>query len=250
MAVTCAALVHLNNEGVRFIQSRQYLSAIETISNALNFLFQHGILQPPGRNSSLQEVFLCQLPNGARTASMAGRDRQYPDYFFVCHQLDAKKAEPNDSDYHSTPDNWRHLVFDCPILVLSGDGDGYASELSFVFLWNLALAHHLGTLEGLNDWCHLQTALKLYGLASSAHCESRYHLAMANQAAVLNNTGQIQMLLGDEEEAQCSFEDLLGILLLLCHGGTDERLDSLPSDVFLESAIQAIFVGPPPAPAA
>jgi tetratricopeptide (TPR) repeat protein len=102
-------------------------------------------------------------------------------------------------------------------------------RLSFVYLYNLALTHHLAYVHDVpfllvatnhpkastSSTEHLIKALTLYELAVSVQSaeQDSFHVTALQSMAILNNLGMVHKVLGNHDRAQDCFENLLATIL-------------------------------------
>jgi hypothetical protein len=103
-------------------------------------------------------------------------------------------------------------------------------QLSYVVLYNLALAHHLRAME---EDCkrlrnaRLQQALCLYEHAHQILLNQEIEVSALHNMAIASNLGHIHRFLGDESRAQLCFQHLLSTLLYIVDCGAGDKLKSL-----------------------
>jgi hypothetical protein len=103
-------------------------------------------------------------------------------------------------------------------------------HLSYVVLYNLALAHHLRAME---EDCkrlrnaRLQQALCLYEHAHQILLNQEIEVSALHNMAIASNLGHIHQFLGDESRAQLCFQHLLSTLLYVVDYGAGDKLVSL-----------------------
>jgi hypothetical protein len=115
-----------------------------------------------------------------------------------------------------------HLV--APSTLHSSSLSSYSTMLSFVLLFNLALAHHITALTARNvSKNKLTKASLLYELSYNILItEQLQELTTPQIMAIINNLGQIHFFLCNFEKADQYFQYLLSLIMCLNDVGDDE----------------------------
>jgi hypothetical protein len=124
-------------------------------------------------------------------------------------------------------------IFREPIFVtspLSETAQKDYDTLSYVVLYNLALAHHLRAMQELDPRSllfRLQKALTLYEHAHQVLMNHEIEVTLMHTMAITSNLGHIQHVLGNESKASMCFQHLLSTILYVVDCGEGQKLQSL-----------------------
>jgi tetratricopeptide (TPR) repeat protein len=221
----------LNNEGIHYINKGNYEEAMKVISRGLNLL---------KKVLSVQDI-----PAKTDSYSMGmSMDETLP-----CEFLQLDPEYPSAALTEAIKGN-KPFIFSSPIYVPSVVNQAvtlkYLATLSFILLYNLALAYHLSAIDGQLCLKKLEKALSLYDLA---YAIQKTELSILQIMAIVNNLGHIHTALGNQEQSQLCFKHLLStVMLLKDYGEEGESVDSL--DGFILNCLPLILVGEASAPAA
>jgi tetratricopeptide (TPR) repeat protein len=221
----------LNNKGIHYINKGNYEEAMKVISRGLNLL---------KKVLSVQDI-----PAKTDSYSMGmGMGETLP-----CEFLQLDPEYPSAALTEAIKGN-KPFIFSSPIYVPSVVNQAvtlkYLATLSFILLYNLALAYHLSAIDGQLCLKKLEKALSLYDLA---YAIQKTELSILQIMAIVNNLGHIHTALGNQEQSQLCFKHLLStVMLLKDYGEEGESVDSL--DGFILNCLPLILVGEASAPAA
>jgi tetratricopeptide (TPR) repeat protein len=223
----------LNNEGIHYINKGNYEEAMKVISRGLNLV---------EKVLSVQDI-----PTKTDSYSM-GLDMDEPETL-LCEFLQLDPEYPSAALTEAIKGN-KPFIFSSPIYVPSVVNQAvtlkYLATLSFILLYNLALAYHLSAIDGQLCLKKLEKALSLYELAYAIQTTE---LSILQTMAIVNNLGHIHTALGNQEQSQLCFKHLLStVMLLKDYGEEGESVDSL--DGFILNCLPLILVGEASAPAA
>lgn len=235
---TCPAIfaAALNNEGIAHLEAHRYDQAIPSITKALGIV---------------REELSCSRSR----CSCSG---------CVCS---SKKQEGNDPVFHFQKSE---QVLPRGVSIPEGEEDGdelfvfkramviplkaappecydYYVSLSFIILFNLALAYHL---RGLATECQrtLRKALRLYEMAYTVHIKEDLTLTALQAMAIVNNMGQIHAELGSSENSQECFQSLLSTFMYVQGAAHEEARNHM--DGFVTNVLSFGIQGAKSAPAA
>jgi tetratricopeptide (TPR) repeat protein len=114
-------------------------------------------------------------------------------------------------------------------------------RLSYVVLYNLALAYHLKATEEPVQRLqifNLQKALRLYEHAHHVLMNQDHDMSLLHTMAITNNLGHIHHVLGDEDRAGLCFQHLLSTIIYMVDYGEAEEIK--PFDGFFRNAMTVI----------
>jgi hypothetical protein len=124
-------------------------------------------------------------------------------------------------------------IFRDPIFITSPLSEAIQKDydtLSYVILYNLALAHHLRAMQELDPRSllfRLQKALTLYEHAHQVLINQEIEVTLTHTMAITSNLGHIQHVLGNESKASMCFQQLLSTILYVVDCGEGQKLQSL-----------------------
>jgi hypothetical protein len=192
----------LNNQAAFHIKSAEYAEAINLLADALKIM---------------KKV----IPGSAN------REAHHTES--ACLEFLSTEGAPSfvpDRDYDIV--HCENSVFQDPVHVLSLDLSIHQETLSFVLLYNLALAYHLrGLKDRLLRNVHLSTALTLYEHAHAMlTIDEGMDVSSLHIMAIASNLGHVHALLGHERRANICFQHLLSVILYVvdCGEGTSNDL--------------------------
>jgi tetratricopeptide (TPR) repeat protein len=220
--------VLLNNVGIHMISKGRYDQALRALSKALSLIKLEMIrLEETSKdtiedddNESPPGVFLQSPPEcGCTLLSSLGVE----GYTFTSPMY----ISAHQQDMQSFRDN---------------------VKLSFVILYNIALAHHLIAIQDANCKGKFLKAKSLYELVCSIQINEELAISPLQSMAISNNLGQIHLSLGDEVKSRSCFEQLLSTIISF---NAYEEHDSIGNlDGFIGNVLLLFFKSAPTAPAA
>jgi tetratricopeptide (TPR) repeat protein len=226
---TAIAVSRFNNEGVTLIESGLYNEAISEFSKGLTLVKK--ILALQGDDDEADE---------AETSSEQGS--QSPSYHF--HKMQEPKAK-NDCENQEEFVSDEPFIFKAPLYIQSRVTDHksftYYVESSFMLLYNLALTHHLSSINGNNTQKSLRKALALYELAYTIQTTEDIQLTVLQTMAIANNLGQIHAALEDEEKSRQCFQHLLSSIMFMNDCGERDSVEQM--DGFIANVMPLILMG-------
>lgn len=220
-ASSFATAIQLNNEGVHSIVLGQYREALSAFLNGLSLLRNINNITLEDRESDCSEEPSCFL-------------------HFECHKDAVTKKEASD---HAT------FVFKSPIIFRqhSLQQTSYDS-LCFNMMYNIALSNHLLGMEGGLSLEALRKALAIYELAYNSQRRRGTSLPTMQVIAIMNNVGQINSVLQNQERANSCFNHLMTVIFSLVSRGRGQTIVQL--DGFVSNLAPLLFKQPSSAPAA
>ena len=220
--------IFLNNVGIHMISKGQYESALRVLSKGLSLVKQEMMRQEECSKDALEEddgeappgVFLQQLPDsaGSLLSSFGVHGYTFSSPMFI---------PTLQQGMQSLRDN---------------------VKLSFVILYNIALAHHLIAIQDANCTNKLLKAKSLYELVYSIQTNEELEISPLQSMAISNNLGQIHLSLGDEDKSRSCFEHLLSAIISVNACGEHEYVGNL--DGFIGNVLLLFLKSAPTAPAA
>lgn len=140
------------------------------------------------------------------------------------------------------------VEFPSPKITAIGVSLKFYIKLSFVILYNLALANHLKALSEpvLNQNRDLHRARAMYEIASRLVLSECLQLSLQETLALSNNLGQIYAIINFEEDSIHCFEHVASTLMFV------HSCDVIVKDFegFFSNVVNLILKGVPPASAA
>jgi hypothetical protein len=193
----------LNNQAAFHIKSAEYAEATTLLADAL-------------------KIMKTDMPGSAN------REAHHTEN--ACLEFLSTAGAPSfvpDRDYDSG--DCQHSVFRDPVHVVSLDLYIHQETLSFVLLYNLALAYHLrGLTDRLSRNAYLSTALTLYEHAHAMlTIDEGMDVSSLHIMAIASNLGHVHALLGHKRRANVCFQHLLSVILYVvdCGEGTSKELN-------------------------
>ena len=205
----------LNNQAVFQIENKQYDESISTLTKALKTL----------KLVMSGDAMITNSP-----AECLDSESDAPGYF----SFEFLSSGP--SSFLRTVEKGSVCpgsVFQDPIFVSSSTHVSdleCCEKLSYVILFNLALAHHLRALletEPRLQRLRLQKALILYEHAHQVLMNQNLEVSLLHTMAIASNLGHIHDNLGNESRARMCFEHLLSTILYLVDCGEGGKMKSL-----------------------
>lgn len=203
-----------NNQAIDLMREARYDCAVQTLASTLTSLstFMRNGLENDDE-VSFASLDLCR--SGARFSSCAPFISPVPPghenaakYFVNC-PLEVSK--------------------DLPLTTQTGE------TLSFIVVYNLALAWHLWGLEASEieeKQLFLRKALNLYRLAHGIIINGRMTVKPSHFMALVSNTGHAHICLGDIDRANACFHLLLGTLMCVVDQGGQHACEFLDGFIF------------------
>ena len=171
-------LESMNQCGIYFIATEQYEKAVACFGDALDAV-----------KIFLKEGKLTAVGSFGRSSTPA-----------FCRFLKDRKSTA-----------FENSVFRNPLLI--PENPCSKDQVSFIIIYNLALAHHLNASSHRNNSEKLERVLRLWELVYDLHWQSNLGLQTIHTCAILNNLGHVNQLLGDMERCRKCFESLLSIIV-------------------------------------
>jgi hypothetical protein len=197
----------LNNQATVHIKNAKYVEAIILLTDALKIM---------------KEV----IPTGAENRQAHHMEDDACLEFISTEGAPSFVLPERDCDCDSL--DCQHSVFRDPAYVISLDLYMHQETLSFVLLYNLALAYHLrGVKEKLLRKVYLSTAVSLYEHAHAMlTIDEGMDLSSLHVMAIASNLGHVHALLGHKKRADICFQHLLSVILYVvdCGEGTSKEL--------------------------
>ena len=242
--------IHLNNEGVAFIETCQYDRAIASLLSATQVIKEELASDKRSSRDPCSRNHHCH--NGASSSTTGeGMVDQCALHSTDCDFRET--ALPRFLDYcqsSSSAETPRpRFVFRFPINARPSETPCFV-KLSIIALYNLALSFHLSAIESSNK-AKLSKALMLYECTYQVQVEEQVELCFVHPLAIINNVGHIHALLDHHDQAALSFGHLLSIMLCFIDqsiGCTDEAAETW--DGFLSNVFDLMLKTPSPAAAA
>jgi tetratricopeptide (TPR) repeat protein len=238
---TAAIASRLNNLGVNLIESGLYEQAIASFSKG--FTVVKKVLSHQGKcTAPLEEP--ATMENASEPVAQAPS----------CHFHKMQEATPMEIGETEEPVcSDEPFIFRNPIFIPCHAMDltcfKYYVKLSFIILYNLALAHHLSGVSGNNTLMRLRKALSLYELAYTIQMTENIELTVLETMAIVNNLGQIHTSLENKEKSCQCFQHLLSTIMFLNDSGEpDTGVEQM--DGFILSVMPLILKNAASAPAA
>lgn len=216
MEVAKSELTELNNAGSLYISKGQFEDAIRCFTSGLKIA--RNMLQYDRDNSD-------QSPPTS-TDGDAGYEAE--QWMTIDMEIGSGNMEAAEFFYQvqalNCMSDQQDLVYRQPIVLAEDDAASYTlNAYSFLIVFNLALAHHLSALskevtgETMSDSScrQLQAALSLYELAYSLQMQDDACVTALHACAIINNIGQVQRKLKNDETAELCFEHLLSMLMVV-----------------------------------
>jgi hypothetical protein len=202
----------LNNKAVHQIQDGRYHEAISTLTKALKTvkLVASGDAMISGtiEDESPESDFHCEFITTSRASSFL----RIVEKGGICESS----------------------IFRDPIHITGALLPATALEncelLSYVILYNLALSHHLRSMEEQTERTQtecLQKALTLYEHAHHIMTNQEADVALLHTMAITSNLGNIHLMLGDEERAHRCSQHLLSTILYIVDAGEARKIEVL-----------------------
>mmetsp|Transcript_26891 Transcript_26891/g.44305 ORF Transcript_26891/g.44305 Transcript_26891/m.44305 type:complete len:222 (-) Transcript_26891:316-981(-) len=146
------------------------------------------------------------------------------------------------------------LIFQDPIVARWTWGAAEFEELSYISLFNLALAYHLkfveeGSKEHETDRDLLNKAACIYEYAHSVLMNQKFHAPAIHLMAITCNLAHIHCILGNGEKEEACLQHLLSGLMFVVESGRGEQELGNSLDDFLK-IVSPIISKTPTAPAA
>jgi tetratricopeptide (TPR) repeat protein len=221
----------LNNEGISFINSRQYDEAISSITRGLALVRQ--VLAEQDDNDSYFEDEC---------------DPVSPACFF----LEVASNKPKEMKISNCTESIREqtpFAFQNPLYINTQVPARrvvclqYFVELSFILIYNLALAHHMSALRDTTPLAErkFMKALSLYEFAYSIQMTEEIQLSVLQTMAIFNNMGQIHSSLNNVEKSEICFQHLLSTIMFVNDMGAGERDAVDQMDDFLGNVMALIL---------
>lgn len=248
-----------NNQGISLLQEARYGAAIKELFAGLNLVKQllaennhHATCNDDDANYDDEEGEAMETQEDSEedpSRSLVDHD----DLCFVPSQTPSRNAAKGEL-----------FAFQCPLLVQAPPPTStstdrphtYHVKLSFVLLYNLALAHHLSALESdVPSNKKLRKALSLYELAYTVQVTEDMPLTIVQTMAIVNNLGHVHALLGSIDQSEHCFQHLLSTILMVndCAGGMQGQETTIVPhmDGFVSNVLNLMLEhGTPSAPAA
>lgn len=211
------------------ISKGQYDRALRILSKGLNLVKQEMMLQEESSENPIEDDDDGEAPPGVFLQHLAERGTALISSFGV-----------------------EGYTFSSPMFipVLHQDKQSLRDnvKLSFVILYNIALAHHLIAIQDVNCTRKFLKAKALYELVYSIQINEELEISPLQSMAISNNLGQIHLSLGDEERSRSCFEHLLSDIVSL---NACEESDSVGNlDGFIGNVLLLFLKSAPTAPAA
>jgi tetratricopeptide (TPR) repeat protein len=267
MMSAAAAASELNNQGVQLMTEHgDYRQAISAFTRGVSIIRQELSRQYKEQQRCKQQD--CSCSTDSEESARLLREEDDDDFIPSCpfHKLATDSSSPLTSssekrDETTADDQLEPFIMKNPIFIPTTN---YCScykhcvKLSFIQLYNLALANHLLALDGkqVPDKKRLQTARGLYELAYTLQLtEMDIQPTLLQVMVIVNNLGQVHTALDNHDKARECFENLLSTLLFYvdCGGNNDENHQDHREqlDGFLSNVLPLIFAnGSQPASAA
>jgi len=211
----------LNQDGLRCLADYQYNEAIALFSRGLEIV-----------KEDLFSISDFQESEIDKKAGISTRS-----CYFVAHHSRSSIRESSGEQYQEMNSSDEGFTFTKPLLCLpapavdliSSSLGNYNSILSFVVLFNLALAYHLAALsERYSSKRKLLKALAFYELAYSVQTVNTFQkLTIMQSMAIVNNIGQINFMLTSFERADQCFHFLLTTIMSLKMFGHAESIEAV-----------------------
>mmetsp|Transcript_5196 Transcript_5196/g.10687 ORF Transcript_5196/g.10687 Transcript_5196/m.10687 type:complete len:245 (-) Transcript_5196:183-917(-) len=239
-AVFAAAL---NNEGIAHLEARCYDQAIEKITKSLGLVREQlSLTQSKCNGPNCCVCSTCKsISEGNGSDTFCFRDRKLSQHGIL--KRPSLDEVVDDEDL---------FIFTNPMLITMKASPphcyNYYVGLSFIVLFNLALAYHQ---HGSRTNCQLQLqkALRLYELAYTVHIKEDLTLTVMQALAIVNNLGHLHALLGNKESSQKCFDNLLSTLMYIQEYRSDD-VDAQHVDGFMSNVLSSMLTGPKSAAAA
>lgn len=252
---TAASVTALNNQGVHLIECGDYRAAISVFTRGVSIVREELARQYKERSSTTDVEAETHL---------RGKDCFTPSCPF--HKLSSESSPLTNSEKDETmiADN-QQFIFTNPIFIpptedtMNRDCYNHYVKLSFIQLYNLALANHLFALHAgqVYERRRLEKALVLYEIVYTLqHTENDIQPTALQVMAIVNNLGQIHTALQDLDKARECFENLLSTLMYYVadceeHDHENDHANREQLDGLLGNVLPLIFAkGSKPASAA
>jgi tetratricopeptide (TPR) repeat protein len=221
-------LTELNNAGSLYISNGQFADAIRCFTSGLRI----------ARNMIQSEQNNCDESLPTTTDDDAGY--QADQWMTIELEIGGGDVEAAEFFYQVQALNCmsdrQDLVYRKPIVLAEDDASSYTlNAYSFLTVFNLALAHHLDALSkevtseitSDSSCCQFQAALSLYELAYSLQMQDDACVTALHACAIINNIGQVQRKLKNDEIAERCFEHLLSMLMVVIGSGEGNHHDDV-----------------------
>jgi tetratricopeptide (TPR) repeat protein len=208
----------LNEDGIALFAAREYEQAIKRFSRGLNMLKQV-LAEHEGDDDEDDQIY-------EKESSSLSCD------FLIQHEEESSISKVD-------------FIFRSPMVIDSNFDESaaktfkYYIHLSFVLLYNLALAHHLSA--HLADQEHrdrfFQRAKSLYELAYTIQMTEGIHVSVIENLALVNNLAQVHRDLGCDDLSRQCLEQLLSTLVF----ANDFNVDVHQLDGFIGNIVPLIL---------
>ena len=221
--------IALNNEGLAHLEARCYDHAIQNITKALGIVREE--------LSSTQTMCYCK---GCVCTSGMQSDLFE---FRMCKEVPHEVSDDAENELFLFKNPMKiHMHHTATLKCYD-----YFVSLSYIILFNLALAYHLLGIEHDNQRA-LQKALRLYELSYTVHIKEDLTLTALQALAIVNNLGHVHRELGNLDNSRQCFENLLSSLMYVQISIDEETMQHV--DGFTTNAVSCILECPKSAAAA
>jgi len=218
---SAALAMELSNQGVQLLQAGKYGEAVNVFSDVL--------------------AFVKALLNGQEQDTSMSNSRPPAPFctFLINHQ-----------SLHGSPEGALFL-FANPIVVNCQRAGSVAFQdlvrMSIISLYNLALTYHMAAAQAQQPAKMLRKALSFYELAHKLQTPDDDELGVLLTMAIVNNTGHVHGVVGNDTKAKQCFQYLLSTIMYLTEGG---EADDIPQLEGFVRNVQNSVLKQPSAPAA
>jgi tetratricopeptide (TPR) repeat protein len=280
MMSTAAAATELSNIGVQAIVEGDYRQAISVLKRGISIVRQELAASQYNGLHRCEQQDTCTCTTVSEESHSLRQDEEEDGFIPSCpfHKLSTESSSPplttsssEKGDETMIADNQEPFIFKDPIIIPTTEHGAavngctcynkHCVKLSFILLYNMALANYLLALhdveQGVVSEKRLQTARGLYELVYTLQLTEMDIQPTALQVmAIVNNLGQVHMALGNHDQARECFANLLCTLVFYADNCNEQHDDDGDNhreqlDGFLCNVLPLIFAkGSQPASAA
>lgn len=211
-----ARATYLNNEAIAIMSNsgpQGFHEATELLTDALHLI---------------RELLQAKEGGGAHPINPNTRAQQDAFSFFCFYKKDKGVSTEMITDARDDQDQGQ-FYFDRTIYINPRASPSLPEQLcvtmlSFVLLYNLALAHNIQALQDDQSIFNFTKAQILYELAYT-HAKERLHLSVQLIMAIANNLGQVHVSLRNFELARQCFETLISTIMFSRISGQEMELE-------------------------
>jgi tetratricopeptide (TPR) repeat protein len=223
MCQVVSQVVHLNNEGIQMLETKNYDKAIRALSTAISTFKTSLSIWHHSENTDAPPVLEHEL--------------------FFAFQLNTNATTKASSDDEDAP-----FVFESPIRVTLRSNhqtknikeDDMLRMLSFSVVFNLALAFHLSSMNSSNNNSssikkRLTKALAFYKLAVDIIHNENLALGAMEALAMANNQAHVHVMMGAVKEAENCYRQVHNQIMMVAARGHQRKI--LQFEMFFATAV-------------